>query len=568
LDHMAWEPGAQIGAYIIDGQVGSGGMATVYKAHHTRLDRDVAIKVMHPSVQADANFATRFDREAKIVAALEHPHLVPVYDFDETDDQPYIVMKYIDGPTLKDVLAERTLTLSEIVDILDAIADALSYAHAKGVLHRDLKPSNVILDEQHTPYLTDFGLARGAGHGDGSLSAGLIIGTPNYVSPEQAEGSGSITASTDVYTLGVMLYEMVVGRLPFVGANPYTTIHKHIAEQPPIPSEINPEIPVQVEMVLLRALEKDPADRYASPRALADAFRAALEAAGLTELSPDRSGVWEPSSAPVAQPATGAAAPRKAKPKRGTGFHSGMLLLDSEESWGGQPAEEIARRRLKARNEGRLGFVAHLLPFIGVNTMIIMGGMSDGDFGLSSFIPMLGWGAGLWAHAVATYFAERGPIEQLYRDFDDYMTDRFGIAWRDTADERDIRKAWKRVREQFEEQKGFVIHAGIFAIINALIAITWISAMTASDGFVFPYPLIVFAGWGIGVVAHWFNIRDERQTPENTASIQAELDIMSGGASTLTRKPKREGSRLADNEVRLTDDGEFTDSTIDRAARR
>ena len=192
---MAWESGQVVGAYRIEERIGSGGMATVYRAHHERLGRDVAIKVMHPAHATDADFLSRFEREARIVAQLEHPNIVPVYDFDEADGQPYLVMKYVHGQTLKDKFAEEPPTLDEIVRITDALADALAYAHGEGVLHRDIKPSNVILDEQGTPNLTDFGLARVLQAGESSMSAGMIVGTPNYIAPEQASGEQPVTSA-------------------------------------------------------------------------------------------------------------------------------------------------------------------------------------------------------------------------------------------------------------------------------------------------------------------------------------------------------------------------------------
>ncbi|MEM6284036.1 MAG: serine/threonine-protein kinase, partial [Chloroflexota bacterium] len=270
---MAWQAGETIGSYTIEGELGTGGMATVYRARHVRLARDVALKLMHQAFVTDDNFIARFEREAQIVARLEHANIVPVYDFDDIEGQPYIAMKYIEGRTLKDTFAQVAPTLDEIVNIVDAVAAALTYAHAQGVLHRDVKPSNVIIDQTGHIYLTDFGLARAAQSGESTLSAGMIIGTPNYVAPEQASDDAEVSERSDVYSFGVMLYEMMTGRVPFTGKTPYATIHKHIYEPPPLPSEINPEVPTQVEMVLLKALEKAPDDRYQTPGELAEAFK-------------------------------------------------------------------------------------------------------------------------------------------------------------------------------------------------------------------------------------------------------------------------------------------------------
>jgi len=551
-----WQQGDRIGAYTIVDELGSGGMATVYRAHHERLGRDVAVKVMHTAFQSDRDFQTRFEREARIVARLEHPHIVPVYDFDEVEGQPYLVMKYVEGHTLKDVLAEGPPTLEEIVTITDALADALTYAHKQGVLHRDVKPSNVVIDANGTPYLMDFGLARAVHAGESTMSAGMIVGTPNYVSPEQAEGDRELTARTDVYALGVLLYEMVVGRLPFKGSNPYATVHMHIYEPPPIPSEINPEIPVQVEMVLLQALEKDPEARYATPAELATAFKSAVERSGLKALSPDRSGVYDgvpPNAAPSDN------TPRK--PKRDTRQAPGLLLLEDEQSWAHLPREEIVARRLKRRRDEYVGLFAHAVPYAVVNAFIMRGAFTGDGLNLGLFIPALGWGAGLAAHAVSTYFVSRGPTERLYRSFDQHMTDRYGADWRQALPEHEIQNEWRAALDNQENFKGAVIHTAVFILINLLITLTWLIASGDSGGFVFPYPLIVFAAWGIGLVANWMEVRQNPSVSLNDENVRAELDMIEGYASA----PHKRKHRLADDDgdLRLTDDGEFTESMVE-----
>jgi serine/threonine protein kinase len=563
---MALQPQDVIGAYRITEELGSGGMATVYRAYHQRLDRDVAIKVLHAAFQADADFQARFDREAKIVARLEHPNIVPVYDFDEHNGQPYLVMKHLEGQTLKDVLDQRTLTLDEIVRILDAVADALTYAHEQGVLHRDVKPSNIILDERGNPYLTDFGLARIVQTGESTLSAGMIVGTPNYVSPEQAEGESEISEKSDVYSLGVLLYEMVVGRLPFRGRNPYATVHMHIYESPPLPSEVNPEVPTPVEMVLLQALEKDPTARHQSPRALADDFKRAVQQAGLTSLSADRSGVFQSDVVPMDHGSDADPSKPKNKPKRGDSFNSTLLLLEDEESWANLPRDEIARRRIKKRQGERIGLIGHAIPFLAVNALIIFGSVFDGDFSLGSFIPALGWGAGLIAHALSVYFGERGPTERLYQDHDEYMSKAYGRDWRESTPDVDIYREWRKAQERFEQRKGFFIHAGVFVMINLLIWLTWVIAM-ADGGFVFPYPLIVSAAWGFGLFANWNEVRNQKGLQTSSESVQAEMDMIAGyGSASRKRKNHLEDEDFADG-PRLTEDGEFTDSTVEKLER-
>ncbi|RMG89053.1 MAG: serine/threonine protein kinase [Chloroflexi bacterium] len=285
---MAWQAGENVGPYRIIGQLGQGGMATVYKAYHPQLDRYVAIKVMHEAFQEDDAFIARFEREAKIVARLEHPHIVPVYGYDRYEGQPYLVMKYIEGKTLKHFLKNGPLPLEEILRIMTAVADALNYAHKQGVLHRDIKPSNIMIADDGTPYLTDFGLARIAQAGESTLSQDMLLGTPHYISPEQARGEQNLDGRTDIYSFGIVLYELVVGRVPFSADTPYAIIHDHIYTPLPLPTRVNPNIPEAVETVLLKALAKSPKDRFESANALMQAFKKAVETSNLTELDIDR----------------------------------------------------------------------------------------------------------------------------------------------------------------------------------------------------------------------------------------------------------------------------------------
>jgi serine/threonine protein kinase len=274
---MALQVGEQVGAYTITGSVGKGGMATVYQAQHTRLSRDVAIKVMHPSLLQDDNFRARFEREARIVASLEHSNVVSIYDFDEHEGQPYLVMKYVKGPTLKRYALKRGLTPEETGELLSKLATALDYAHQKGILHRDLKPSNVLIDEDGNPHLTDFGLARIAKAGESTMSQDMMLGTPYYISPEQAQGASSVDHRTDIYSLGVILYELISGQVPFTGDTPYAIVHGHIYENPAPVSTFNAELPVGVDAVLKKALAKDPAERYNSATEMMQDYHRALQ---------------------------------------------------------------------------------------------------------------------------------------------------------------------------------------------------------------------------------------------------------------------------------------------------
>lgn len=288
---MSWKKGDKVGPYRIVKQQGKGGMATVYRAYHPELDRHVAIKVMHQSFLEDSTFVTRFKREAQIVAKLEHPNIVPVYDYKHYKGQPLLVMKFIQGHTLKEHLIEQVPSLEEILEIMTPVADALDYAHKKGVLHRDIKPSNIVIDDEGTPYLADFGLARIAQAGESSMSADMLLGTPNYMSPEQALGEKNLTPQADIYSLGVVLYELLVGHVPFKADTPFAVIHDHIYTPVPIPSVINPEIPSEIEIILLKALSKNPEERHETASQMMDELRIAVQKSNLNELDANRASI-------------------------------------------------------------------------------------------------------------------------------------------------------------------------------------------------------------------------------------------------------------------------------------
>jgi serine/threonine protein kinase len=283
---MTFAIGENVGPYRIIEQLGSGGMATVFKAYHAALDRYVAIKVLHPAFKQDPNFLSRFQREARIVAKLDQPHIVPVYDFSEAGGQPYLVMRYIEGETLKARLANGALPLAEVARIIKPVGDALSYAHAQGVLHRDVKPSNVLLTNEGGVFLADFGLARMAQAGESTLSQDSLLGTPQYISPEQARGDANLDARTDVYSLGVVLYELLVGRVPYQADTPYAVIHDHIYSALPLPRSLNPALSEPLERFLLKALSKERDDRYANIAEMLTAFEQAAQSATPTLIEP------------------------------------------------------------------------------------------------------------------------------------------------------------------------------------------------------------------------------------------------------------------------------------------
>jgi tetratricopeptide (TPR) repeat protein len=278
---MSFNVGENVGPYRIIEQLGQGGMATVYKAYHAALDRYVALKALHPAFGEDPNFEARFQREARLVAKLEHPHIVPVYDYAEHEGRPYLVMKFIEGDTLKARLVQGPLTSAEIKTVVESVGSALAYAHKQGVLHRDIKPSNVLIGKDGEMFLADFGLARIAQSGESTLSSDMIMGTPQYISPEQAMGKKDLDEGTDIYSFAVMLYEMVVGQVPFNADTPFSIIHDHIYSPLPMPRSINPKVPESVERVLLKGLAKERSDRYANVDTLVKAFKDAWVEAGV-----------------------------------------------------------------------------------------------------------------------------------------------------------------------------------------------------------------------------------------------------------------------------------------------
>lgn len=309
---MPFAIGENVGAYRIVEKLGQGGMATVYKAYHPALDRYVAIKVMHPSFTEDPNFLARFQREARIVAKLDHPHIIPIYDFAEHHGQPYLVMRYIEGETLKARIRQESLDPQEVLRIARAVGEALTYAHGEGVLHRDIKPSNVLMTPDGGIYLTDFGLARMAAAGESTLSRDMMVGTPQYISPEQAKGITKLDARTDIYSFGVVLYELLVGQAPFTADTPYAIIHDHIFTPLPLPRELNPDLPELLERILLKALAKEPDDRFQSVQELITALQTALEAA--PPPPPPETIVAPPPT--VAQPVPVAEGPAEDKPAK------------------------------------------------------------------------------------------------------------------------------------------------------------------------------------------------------------------------------------------------------------
>lgn len=282
------QPGQMLGPYRIINQIGRGGMATVYKAYQPSVDRYVAIKVLPTQLAESKEFATRFQQEARIIAKLEHPHILPVFDYGESDGVSYFVMRYMDAGTLKEKMIEgRPLPLNDIDRLFTQLAEALSYAHSRGIVHRDLKPANVLIDSHGNVFLTDFGIAKLLESASPRLTqTDAIMGTPAYISPEQAQGH-PVDQRSDIYSLGIILYEMVTGSVPFTAETPLAVLFKHISDPLPPPSLVKPDIPPVIEQVVLKALAKDPRDRFATAAEFAAAWKRAIQARQTIQHAPD-----------------------------------------------------------------------------------------------------------------------------------------------------------------------------------------------------------------------------------------------------------------------------------------
>ncbi|MCC6972459.1 MAG: protein kinase [Anaerolineae bacterium] len=277
--------GTRLGQYEIVSRVGRGGMATVYKARQESVGREVAIKVLSEPTEADSPFFERFKREVELIAKLEHLHILPIYDFGQLDGFPYLVMRYLDGGNLNQRIVQRPLELMDVNRLISQICAALDYAHAKDVIHRDMKPHNVLLDNQGNAYLCDFGIAKVIGSATLTQS-GEAVGTPSYMSPEQWQGL-TISKYTDIYALGIMLYEMLTGTTPFQSDNVFTLMFKHLNEPPPLLETRKSGLPPEFDLIIQQALEKIPERRFASAGEMARAFNTAV------------GGVATPSPAPV-----------------------------------------------------------------------------------------------------------------------------------------------------------------------------------------------------------------------------------------------------------------------------
>jgi serine/threonine protein kinase len=512
---MNLQEGQKIGGYEIVGELGQGGMATVYKAYHERLDRFVAIKLMHTTFLQDEDFRARFQREARIVARLENGYIVPIYDYNEHDNVPYLVMKYISGMTLKRRVIKTGLNLEETYYFLSRISEGIDYAHKQGILHRDLKPSNILIDVNDHPYITDFGLARIAEAGSSTISHDMMLGTPFYISPEQAQGSKDLDSRTDIYSLAVILYELITGQVPFQADTPYAIVHGHIYTEPSLPSSINPDLSDAIDRVLDRGLAKKREDRYPTATAMMQAFAAALE------------------THPDAKPLPGSSLYNDL----GGGFVADdATLMQADKSHKIRPLHKPAPPSPPVIPLPRGGEAELKVELGDLNWDNIREGLRSG------------------AQSIAEMIEERIDTE---------LRQRKGI---ELTDEELARR---RVLKRLKERQEFIKHLTTYIMVNGFLVGIW---FFTGAGFFWPFFPLFF--WGIGLVTQGIQYYSKYGpgASNHEEMIQQEVDKELGRMShvgTTIDKPKKRGDRLSlediqtDGGVRLTDEGELTDSFIE-----
>jgi len=323
------------GRYELDGIVGRGGMAEVYRARDIRLDRIVAVKTLREDLARDQTFQARFRREAQSAASLNHPSIVAVYDTGEDDTDgshiPYIVMEYVDGRTLRDLLREdRRLLPERALEITDGVLRALDYSHRNGIVHRDIKPGNVMLTRDGKVKVMDFGIARAVSDAQATMTqTAQVIGTAQYLSPEQARGE-RVDARSDLYSTGCLLYELLTGRPPFLGDSPVAIAYQHVRENPVPPSRVDPEVPQWADAIVLRAMAKDPRDRYQSAGEMRQDIQRALQ--GVPVAAP-RTGAYGTATQRVGPATAMAGMPTGAMPDYQYGSDDGYPPETNERRW-------------------------------------------------------------------------------------------------------------------------------------------------------------------------------------------------------------------------------------------
>ncbi len=362
-----------LGQYRLIKVVGRGSTSTVYKAHQPSLNRYVAIKVLLRNL--DPQFESRFRREAQAIAQLQHPNILPIYDYGQDEGLHYFVLQYIDdGSTLNDLIDDQPIEPVRALGLMGHLLDALDYAHRQGIIHRDIKPSNVLLPRPTWPMLADFGIAKLIDDSQHLTPAGQTVGTAAYMAPERADSAAAeVDARADIYSAGVVLYELVTGHVPFDATTPLAVLMKHVHEPLPPPRDLNPDLPAVVEQVLFRALEKDPAVRYQTAAEMAqEVKRAILEIERSEILKELMVGAGEPPAAPASRYTTLKLPPVREPPMIGASpVHDRPTLSRS-------PATTTPRR--SARQPRAPGRVAAVVLVVALSAALLvmlgLGGLS------------------------------------------------------------------------------------------------------------------------------------------------------------------------------------------------
>ena len=465
--------GLTIGQYVLKEQLGAGGMGVVYRAYQPTLEREVAVKVLPTMLAGQEGYIERFTREARTAASLEHTHIVPIYDYGTQQDVSYVVMRMLTGGTLAQraeqrIEAKKPLpSPGEVSQMLKEIASALDYAHSRGVIHRDIKAGNIMFDLHGSAYLVDFGIAK-LKDSLGVTSSGLAIGTPTHMSPEQWRGEDVVPA-TDQYALGVVIYEVLSGRLPFESATAYALMNKHLNEPPTPLHTVRPDLPIEIEAVLQRVMAKDPQDRFPTVTDFANAFEGAIDGKQGSSTQfftfPVR---------PIRLKADGelpSSLVRHSAPSGAYGNNSEEVLKAKNRlaSPDMKRLRKTVEQRIAKRKEFLMDFVAYVLiiPLL----WVIHGIFGPPNIPWALFAT-LGWGAGLVMHGIDTFYQsgagdrlkEREIRRELKRQGADPNMDISAIMYPEKDDpawmewmEKMGEKVSDRVSRHFSEQ-GDAVH--------------------------------------------------------------------------------------------------------------
>ncbi len=411
--------GLTIGQYTLKEQLGAGAMGVVYRGFQPTLQREVAIKILQPTLATQEGYLERFTREARTAASLEHAHIVPIHDYGTQQDLSYVVMRLLTGGSLAQRMAQRGKdnlpSPGEVSQMLKEIASALDYAHSQGVVHRDIKAGNIMFDNQGSAYLVDFGIAKLMDN-LGLTGSGLAVGTPTHMSPEQWRGE-AVTPATDQYALGVVIYEMLTGHLPFESTSAYALMHKHLNEPATPLRKYRSDLPADLENVFQRVLAKDPQDRFPSVTAFAEAFEEAIRGT-----ADHQTGFFSFEVRPMRLKADGELSSSFARSMGGGTSGTSAQTVQDVEKAKRPPLSPEELKQIQAEIDQRINkrkeFYIHaavfavLIPAIWLVWLIL--GMPLGV--LLPLIITLGWGSGLAGHAVDVWYSTSGRVRMRERE--------------------------------------------------------------------------------------------------------------------------------------------------------